>query len=846
MDSKIKVMIKIIEEDADSFAKRAEMYYKKRPELMKLVEEFYRAYRALAERYDNATGVLRQAHRTMAVVFPNQIPLEISDELPTGFPASEVEPMNSEMFELFDCDDASGLTSLYEAMKTGRAFPEEIDLKNLPEMFTEDFADGGTIMDLMSFRKEGGKDTEMKLLQEEISQLSQENLNFKKQITLQSDRADKAEIEAQQLRESCSKEKAEKEDALFRYGESMARIAYLETEISRIQEDLERLNDEMLKEARSLTSSKEQILLLEKANRALQLELDTLKKLKEVQQEEIYIKGEELARLETSMQDEHVRRETALQSIEKQYVRSQEETRIALEKVKEMEVTKLRLEEELQKVREENNRANEQKLLSTLKIIDLQDEIISLRGLKGKLQNEVKLCKEEKELQCQELCEIKEDRNNLEKMQHLLKKQIQDANAEIESEKIAYLKKLEDIEKQYREVELSKLSLKEKRQKVEEENNRLNEQSLSSTVEILNLQDEIVFLKDSKAKLKDEFEISREDRRVLHLELCKYKEERISLEERHALQKDQVEAVTREMESLQAMITELRDGNDDLNELVEKHEHEIVIYVRMSEQLREKLQDMELIKLSLEEELERVRQENTTLNEQKLLSTMRIINLQDEIMFLKNIQEKLGEELERSRGEKEVLNLELCQLKDDGKNSAQRHSMLQEQIQAVTMEMENLQAMIKELKDGNNDLKETIKEHECQQVVNSHNLRKIQSMSEQNATLEASLSDANAEVEALREDSKVLEKRYENLSRRIFLDKDEKDVLLSHMDVAAQNIEELLGRNTFLENSLSDVNVELNTLKGNFKIIDECCRSLHGQKYSLLSEKDTLQTKVCS
>ncbi|KAL0002469.1 hypothetical protein SO802_016250 [Lithocarpus litseifolius] len=54
MDAKVKAMIKLIEEAADSIARRAEMYYKKRPELMKLVEEFYRAYRALAERYDHA------------------------------------------------------------------------------------------------------------------------------------------------------------------------------------------------------------------------------------------------------------------------------------------------------------------------------------------------------------------------------------------------------------------------------------------------------------------------------------------------------------------------------------------------------------------------------------------------------------------------------------------------------------------------------------------------------------------------------------------------------------------------------------------------------------------------
>lgn len=45
-------MLKIIEEDADSFAQRAEMYYRKRPELVSMVEEFYRSHRSLAERYD--------------------------------------------------------------------------------------------------------------------------------------------------------------------------------------------------------------------------------------------------------------------------------------------------------------------------------------------------------------------------------------------------------------------------------------------------------------------------------------------------------------------------------------------------------------------------------------------------------------------------------------------------------------------------------------------------------------------------------------------------------------------------------------------------------------------------
>jgi hypothetical protein len=52
LNEKTNAMLKLIEEDADSFAKRAEMYYKKRPELISMVEDFYRTHRSLAERYD--------------------------------------------------------------------------------------------------------------------------------------------------------------------------------------------------------------------------------------------------------------------------------------------------------------------------------------------------------------------------------------------------------------------------------------------------------------------------------------------------------------------------------------------------------------------------------------------------------------------------------------------------------------------------------------------------------------------------------------------------------------------------------------------------------------------------
>ncbi|XP_050888084.1 protein NETWORKED 3A [Lathyrus oleraceus] len=52
LNEKTKAMLKLIEEDADSFAQRAEMFYKKRPELVSMVEDFYKIHRLLAERYD--------------------------------------------------------------------------------------------------------------------------------------------------------------------------------------------------------------------------------------------------------------------------------------------------------------------------------------------------------------------------------------------------------------------------------------------------------------------------------------------------------------------------------------------------------------------------------------------------------------------------------------------------------------------------------------------------------------------------------------------------------------------------------------------------------------------------
>ncbi|KAJ7943732.1 Protein NETWORKED 2D [Quillaja saponaria] len=80
MEEKVQYMLKLIEEDGDSFARRAEMYYKKRPELINFVEESYKAYRALAERYEHISTELQNANNTIASVFPEQVQFAIDEE----------------------------------------------------------------------------------------------------------------------------------------------------------------------------------------------------------------------------------------------------------------------------------------------------------------------------------------------------------------------------------------------------------------------------------------------------------------------------------------------------------------------------------------------------------------------------------------------------------------------------------------------------------------------------------------------------------------------------------------------------------------------------------------------
>ncbi|KAI4314419.1 hypothetical protein L6164_027331 [Bauhinia variegata] len=85
MEEKVGAALKILHEEGDSFVRRAEMYYRQRPELIQFVEESFRGYRSLAERYDHISTELQKANNTIASCFPDQVPF-MDDEDDDGSP----------------------------------------------------------------------------------------------------------------------------------------------------------------------------------------------------------------------------------------------------------------------------------------------------------------------------------------------------------------------------------------------------------------------------------------------------------------------------------------------------------------------------------------------------------------------------------------------------------------------------------------------------------------------------------------------------------------------------------------------------------------------------------------
>ncbi|XP_073281607.1 protein NETWORKED 1D-like, partial [Primulina huaijiensis] len=230
---------------------------------MRMVEEFYRAYRALAERYDHATGVIRHAHRTMAEAFPNQVPSMFADDSPVfsgtdpRTPDENVLKQNGEFSD--DSDTVGRRRPLKQQLKDPFGSVERVQKSlNFDETEVKESTrfeksskpnecESEEILKLkeciakLESEKEAGL-AQYQLSVDKLSQLELEISQTQEDFRMYSDRATKAENEVVILKESLSKLESEKELKLQEYERSLERLSDLEAIISTAREDTEKSN----------------------------------------------------------------------------------------------------------------------------------------------------------------------------------------------------------------------------------------------------------------------------------------------------------------------------------------------------------------------------------------------------------------------------------------------------------------------------------------------------------------------------------------------------------------------------------------------------------------------------
>lgn len=217
MDAKVKAVITLMEEDASSFNRKAEMYFRKRPELMKLIEELYRAYRALAERYNYTTGELQWFHRALAKALPSQVlcePTVPPEDLSSNSSAYQQSPQTPEITSLNN-----------EFIDTNDVVSKESEVQNLKNALV---SIGGKKEDILLKYQETMK--KLSNIEDELNcaQMSAKGL---------SDQASEAQSEVHRLKEAIAEVEVERDAAFLHQQELIARISTLERRISQVREE---------------------------------------------------------------------------------------------------------------------------------------------------------------------------------------------------------------------------------------------------------------------------------------------------------------------------------------------------------------------------------------------------------------------------------------------------------------------------------------------------------------------------------------------------------------------------------------------------------------------------------
>ncbi|KAM7254230.1 hypothetical protein ACFE04_031912 [Oxalis oulophora] len=820
MDSKVKQMIKLIEEDADSFARRAEMYYKKRPELMKLVEEFYRAYRALAERYDHATGVIHQAHKTMSEAFPNQDPFMLADESPSA----DSDPRTPEMF----------------TGKRNGAFTDGSDFRKAMKKHLNDakFSDGRVKKGL---KFDDGENTEQN-----------GNSDLKAQVLSESDRVGKAENEIQALKQALAKLEAEKEAGLLQYQQSMERLSNLESEFTRAQENSREQIDraskaetevQNLKEAQSKLEAERETCLVEYqqclaklsnmeksfslAQQDSESEAQALKQnlaLVEAEKEATLIQYnqslDKISNLQERLhaaeecakrfKDQAEKAENELESLKQIIAKLMEENETAALQYQFCQETISHLERKLAAAEEEAKRLNLEIFNSNSKLRDFEEQCRLLEKSNETFQSEMESLVVKLKTQDQELTEKQKEMGRLwacMQEEHLrfveaetAFQTLQHLHSQSQDELRSIAVELQNRTQILNEIEVRNKSLHDEVEIVKEENKSLNELNVSSAMSIENLEAEILTLRETIQKLETEVELRVDQRNALQQEIYCLKEE---------------------LNDLIQKVKEIQDENSNLKNDSERDSIE---------------------KVALLAKLDAMNEKNATSEKSISDLTVQLETVRGKLMELEDSYESLLTEKSTLVTEKETLISQLLDANKTLEKLSAKNNFMQNSIFDVNAELEGLRVKSKSLEDSNILLLDE----------NSILITERKSLNCQLEVSRKKIEDLENKYEQLQDEYSVLEKerestlhKIEELKLSLDAEKQEHDNFVQQSGKQLANLE-LLIYNLQKEGEFKkqEHEEELDrAVSAQFEIfvLQKCIRDLQEKNYFILEDCQKLQ-----
>ncbi|KAL1197577.1 Protein NETWORKED 1A [Cardamine amara subsp. amara] len=698
MDSKVKAMIKLIEEDADSFARRAEMYYKKRPELMKLVEEFYRAYRALAERYDHATVELRHAHKTMAEAFPNQVqPFDMTEDsassscseprTPEKMPPGIQPFYDSEDLQKDGATSKRGLSQLTEFLGSS-----ETEVESLKRTLVE-----------LGAEKEA-LNLQFQLSLNKLSRLEKDLEDAQKDVNGLDERASKAEIETKILAEALAKLESERDAALLRYNQSMEKIVELEESFSHAQEEVKGLTNQAARSETDAQSLKQECsrLLSEKEaglgqyNRCLEMISSLEKKVRE---------AEENAQM---FSNQSAKAEDEIKALRYELVKVNEVKDGLSLRYQQCLETISKLEREVSLAQQNAKRLSSEVLAGAAKLKTVEDQCTLLERSNETLKLEADGLTHKLAAKDQELFQ---KQNELEKFQALIQdehsrfldieaslKSLQSLHSQSQEEQKVLTSEFQSRVDMLKDLETRNLKLEGDVSSVKEENQNISQLNDSSMISLQTQKCEISILKDIKEKLEEEVARHINQSSAVQEEICRLKDEIDSLNRRYQLIMEQVKLAGLDPETLACSVRKLQDENSKLTELCNNQRDD-------KDALTEKLREMD-----------NILRKNVALEKLLLESNTKLDGSREKTKDLQERCESLQGEKSEFIAERANLLSQLQIMTENMQKLLEKNSLLEKTLSGANIELQGVREKSKCFEEFfqllKNDKAELIKERE--------------------------------------------------------------------------------------------------------------------------------------